>query len=251
MVVNELDFVFQCNNGGGFDGEHISGLEIEGLELESADIASAYMQDCKFVECKFINCSFELTDFSGVVFDSCDLTGTSFDSAAGEDVKFLESLLVGTTFDNADFNGLRIYGCHGPIDFADSNLINSSLTYSSLALSDFSGAKLSDVLFEGADLESIVLTMETRVDSAVKFVDCEVTAVHFAILRGFEASMLENCIAWPFAAAGMQALYDMYEQQKSDFDGGTHPEVNLSIYKGVDKSAHLYCSDIEEYRRYM
>lgn len=252
----ELEFFYQCQQGLSFEGQRWAGLRIEGLEINESNarhLDGGYFEDCEFLNCKLKGWDFSLADFSGTTFNRCDLSKVCFDNIGADVLHFIECTFHKTEFNGADVSSLQIYGCIGTVDFTNALLENAFITVSHLSGSNFGNANLSNALIEGTLLENVIVNHGTKFYGA-KLKGCDVTGIRFSAARGIEKDTMHDCLAYPFASAGMQTICDMHEVPNDwdNWEEDTKPgAVNVSLYKGTDRSAHLYCSNAEEYRSYL
>lgn len=224
-------------------GEMFGNFDVEGLTCPYGQYDHSTFVNITFDSSDFSNASFTKAVLTNVVFTNSDLGEADFSSAELEEVSFLECDLTKVCFQSANLKNITITDCIGGPDFSDSEIEGSVFYKCVLGGADFTDAALKETVFTGCDLSRCFIAKDTSFDK-VTLTQCDITELCVSIAKERRELVLFECMHRPhlkFEGAGtIKQLPSIGSTTKSERAHGWVAYGNTS--------AHLVCSDIEEYR---
>ena len=240
-MAEETEFYFHWKSGVNFWGSQYEDLDIQEMDGDEGEFSGVDLTGCTFRKCSFNKATFQNVELNKCTFIDCNLSGADFDFASGSNVCFVSCKLEGATFLQADMSELFLSTCEGAVVFEDTRMQGVSINESDLQGSRFDRANLCEAKIIDSDITGTVFANGVWLDDA-QIAHTIVTDVKFSGIRnpkkGAKKVDLSTAIVMPFLITGA----------KNATLGQTLTPQGGSIYKGVDRTAHLYCADLKEFQ---
>lgn len=238
-----LDLHVHISGGMAVHGRHFANFGIEEADFADGDFEGAVFTKVSFTKCNFSEASFKHAFFEECCFVECDLEGTDFESIQTDGLNIGDCPMEGASFDLADLTGFCLWGSTGRLSFKEADFDKqSSIIQCTIWESDFAGATVDESLFMDSDLSDSTFSATTYL-KYVTFLTCDLTNTWAYMTRGGDTCEYQDCFALPFCHRKFQTTsFPMGDKLPNK-------DVSLAPYKNVSTVAHLYCSDLEEFRK--
>jgi len=236
-MINTSDFfMLQCSHRT-MNGSVWEEITIVQEDCQAVDFSTASFKNCTFNGVDFSDCLFDYATFDGCRFVECLFDATSFVAIAAEGINFRNCGIAQADFEDAQMNESFFTGCYGGANFTQANLEKSLFSLCDLDGSVMTSADLEYAEFEQCSFAGVVVNYQTRVQGA-EWLYCEIADTALKSAYDFLPQQLVDCYICPYTNVSRAPVAV----------GRSRSRGSISIFRGVDKSAHLICSDIELFR---
>lgn len=252
-----ISFFNYFSFGGKFNQVKWEGLEISDLTAKNADFKDTHFKSSTFTNCDFRGSDFSDAQFEAVRFIECDLRGVDMSSAMGVGLQFKECVLDDIVFDHAlldrevSFISSRGVRC----SFYNTDLDGARIKKSKLDGADLRKASLENVAAKNSFLRNCKIDRNT-VTKASYFINCDLTDTNLTTAGDFDRNIIGGfCVVRPIGFRIAEKTISLLDFAARAMNGGHSHVANVfkdfrskNPIEKINKSAHLYCSDIDIYR---
>lgn len=236
---------------------HFSNIDAEGMDLSDGDFSGAIFSNCTFKKCDLAESTFDGCVLDNCWFNECCLEGTSFNDIEGEIVGVSDSHTEGLILTRAQIGNFFLEKSSGRINFAGAYIDGAYFTSVGLWQSDLRGARISGHI-KDCDLSECVVDEETCFEdselSSCALTDLELTKTLDGSKIGIFDGVILPAIRYgreKFISGPGFKILSATESLKEKLKGSASTGYNksgLSIYSGINYSAQLICSNLDEFR---
>lgn len=237
MLAYQLDMFDAC-------GEVFGNFNVEGLKVPYGEYDCSTFANATFDSSDFAEASFEKANLTNVTFTGTDLSKVNFSGAELEDVSFLECNLTKANFQYATLKKITMTDCIGGVDLSDADVQASIFYKNDMATSSFHDTHIKDTVITSCDLSKSFISKGTELRK-VRITLCDITELSLSIAKVRDDIEIFECEYRPHFAGQIK---------KIKIKPGLGRERILAMGRNttyvnyMDFSAHLYCSDLEEYK---